>query len=489
MLKYILKRILIFIPTLFVVSLLTFIIISMAPGDPAETMLNRNSGGEGQASDKLATDEAYQIIRHRLGLDLPVFYFSFTSKADCDTINRIAKKVHRETLQRLTYDYGNWPLVSNYYNAISNLENTVLNVPRDSANAEAVIALRSDCSRLYENHADNVLKDLFADIRQNLTFGSLAPVKPYLAAAEEAYLNMKENPTRWKNYIPVIQWNGLNNQYHHWLFGEAKWFGMEQDKYKSRGFLRGDFGISFFSKRPVSDMIWEAVQITMLISFISIFLEFLISIPTGVYSAVNKNTPAEQVVTTGLFMLYSLPSFWIGTMLIFFLGGGDYLDIFPPAGLGDTTIAADGFFTRMGDLGYHLVLPLFCWTYGAFAFLSRQMRGGMLSVLGQDYIRTARSKGLPNNKVVWRHAFRNSLLPVITIFASVFPAIISGAVVLEFIFTIPGMGKQGLDAVLRKDYPIVLTTTMMAAILTLIGYLISDILYAIVDPRISYSKK
>lgn len=489
MLKYIFKRILIFIPTIFAISLFTFILISMAPGDPAETMLNRNSGGEGQASDKLATEASYQSLRHRLGLDLPVFYFSFSNKANCDTLNRIAKKNHRETLQRLTHDYGNWDQVSAYYYSIRKLEYAILNIKKDELTVTPLIALRNDASKLYENYSDNVINDLFEDIKLNISSGSFSSVKPVLVQAQSAYAEMKSQPARWRNYIPTIQWSGTENQYHRWLFGEAKWFGREEDKYKSRGFLRGDFGISFFSKRPVSDMIWDAVQITMLISFISIFLEFIISIPTGVFSAVNKNSKTDQVVTTGLFMLYSLPSFWIGTMLIFFLCGGDYFDFFPPAGLGDTTIASDGFFTRFGDLSYHLVLPLFCWTYGAFAFLSRQMRGGMLTVLGQDYIRTAHAKGLESDKVVWRHAFRNSLLPVITIFASIFPAIIGGSAVLEFIFTIPGMGKQGLEAVLRKDYPMVLTTTMIAAILTLIGYLVADILYAIVDPRISYSKK
>jgi peptide/nickel transport system permease protein len=117
------------------------------------------------------------------------------------------------------------------------------------------------------------------------------------------------------------------------------------------------------------------------------------------------------------------------------------------------------------------------------------MRGSMLTVLGADYIRTARAKGLPENKVIWKHAFRNSLLPIITIFASFFPALIGGSIILEFLFTIPGLGQITYAAVIQKDYPMILTNTMFAAILTLVGYLVSDILYAVVDPRISYSKK
>jgi hypothetical protein len=139
---YVLKRILIFIPTLFIISLLTFILISIAPGDPAETMLNRSSG-DGQASNKLSTDKAYRDLRHKLGLDLPIFYFSFGNMAECDTFNRIAKKDHRETLDRMIYEYGNWPQISNYYTLVNQLEMSVLTTPRDSMNANALIELRN----------------------------------------------------------------------------------------------------------------------------------------------------------------------------------------------------------------------------------------------------------------------------------------------------------------------------------------------------------
>lgn len=194
----------------------------------------------------------------------------------------------------------------------------------------------------------------------------------------------------------------------------------------------------------------------------------------------------DQMLTTILFILYSIPSFWVATLAIVFLCGGDYFDIFPPYGVGGE---GDTAWAKFTDRAYHLFLPLLCMTYGSFAYLSRQMRGGMINVLNQDYIRTARAKGLPENKVVWKHAIRNSLLPIITIFASVFPAMISGSIALEIIFSIPGMGKTAYEAVVARNYPIVYTVMMFSTILTLVGYLVSDILYAIVDPRISYSKK
>lgn len=484
---YVLKRILIFIPTLFIISLLTFILISIAPGDPAETMLNRSSG-DGQASNKLSTDKAYRDLRHKLGLDLPIFYFSFGNLAECDTFNRIAKKDHRETLDRLIYDYGNWPQISAYYQSVNELEYTVLTTGRDSLNANALIELRNLVNKLYINSKDVVLSSIFTDMQNTAASASLPKVDQSLKASMNAYSTMKSEQTVWKRYIPVLHWSGAANQYHRWLFGEAKWFAEEDDPTLTKGFLRGDFGISFFSKRPVKSMIWDGLWITMLISFLVIVIEYIISIPLGVSLARRKDSLYDTSMTVGLFITYSLPVFWIGTMAIFFLCSPDYIEIFPPFGLGYATWD-DGFFYKLGDLAYHLALPLIIATYSSFAYLSRQMRGSLLAVLRQDYIRTARAKGLSENVVIWRHALRNSLLPIITIFASFFPALIGGSIILEFLFTIPGLGQITYAAVIQKDYPMILTNTMFAAILTLVGYLISDILYAVVDPRISYNKK
>ena len=187
-------------------------------------------------------------------------------------------------------------------------------------------------------------------------------------------------------------------------------------------------------------------------------------------------------------MLYSLPNFWIGTMLVIYLCGGDYFSWFPAPGA--DPIPDDAPFSYwITQTLYKSILPLFCWTYGSLAFISRQMRGGMLNVIGQDYIRTARAKGLDEKTVVWKHAFKNSLIPIITLFANVFPYAISGSFVIEFIFQIPGMGKLTLEALNARNYPVIFSSMMFTAILTMVGTLIADILYAVVDPRISFSQK
>ena len=402
-------------------------------------------------------------------------------------MGRIAKAEHRETLSRMLYTYGDWQYIEQYYSRMNTYELAVLTAPRDSATAALLIELRNNVGKLYlQADAAHIHELLSSSAGLVKSSPALAALSSPLSAVESAMTDITSHATPWKKYIPTIQWNGTHNQYHRWLFGEAKWLGTEEDPTLGRGFIRGDFGISFFSKRPVSSILWDGLWITMLISVCIILIEYLLAIPLGVISAVKKDTRFDSITTTILFILYSLPSFWIGTMAIFFLCGGDYLDIFPPFGIGDTTLD-DGFLVRAGDLAYHLVLPLIVASYGGLAFLSRQMRGGMLSVLRQDYIRTAYAKGLDPGHVVWKHAFRNSLLPIITIFANIFPALIGGSIILEFLFTIPGLGQITYAAVIQKDYPMILTNTMFAAMLTLLGYLVADILYAVADPRISYS--
>lgn len=158
----------------------------------------------------------------------------------------------------------------------------------------------------------------------------------------------------------------------------------------------------------------------------------------------------------------------------------------PARGMGSLPSTAP-FWDRFVESLSHLILPVFCLTYGSLAFISRQMRGGMLDVLQQDYIRTARAKGLGQRAVVWRHAFRNALFPIITLFASIFPAALAGSVVIESIFNIPGMGKLTISAINQQDWPLVYTILMFSALLTMIGILVADALYALLDPRVSYT--
>lgn len=251
----------------------------------------------------------------------------------------------------------------------------------------------------------------------------------------------------------------------------------------------GDFGNSFVDNRPVMGKILERIPITASIALLIVALSYIIAIPIGIYSAARQYTFADRVSTFLLFVLYSLPVFWVATMAIVFLANVEYIKIFPTSGL--YTLGSDnwGFFEKAWNRIYHLILPVTCGSLASFAFLSRQMRGSMLEVIRMDYIRTARAKGLKEKTVIMKHALRNSLIPIITLLGGILPGLVGGSVVLETIFSIPGIGQLAFQALVARDYPLIMAELVLAAVLTMVGLLVVDILYALVDPRIAFSKK
>ena len=213
-------------------------------------------------------------------------------------------------------------------------------------------------------------------------------------------------------------------------------------------------------------------------------MAFLLSIPLGVWAAVKRGQRTDRIISLGTFMLFSLPAFWVGTMLLVFFTSGAYgMDYFPGPGLGPVSATAP-WWKQIGQAAPHLMLPILCIAYPALAFISRQMRGSMATALSQDFVRTARAKGMSERVVIWRHAFRNALFPIITMVASIFPGAIAGSLVIELIFNIPGMGPALFTAILQKDWAIVLSVLMLSSVLTMVGMLVADILYAAVDPRV-----
>ena len=472
MLKYIFKRILLFIPTLFIISLLTFFLSTNVPGDPVEQMLNSNSE-MGSSAKAQAAEKAYIAKRKQLGLDLPTFYFTISNQATPKDLYAIPKKFHRENLTKLIDKYGNWNEINTYYNSLKELDVAIGNVESDSVNADAIITIKADIQQLFVESDDNAVQLALKDMQtQTKVAENLSVLSAEITKTENLYKEVVSKPTVSKKFIPAIHWYGFRNQYHQWI----------------TKFMKGDFGISYQDEKPVKTVIWEAIRWTVLLSIISIFLTYLIAIPLGIVSAANKGSMKDQTISTSLFILYSLPSFWVATLLIMFFGGGDFFNLFPSFGVPQSTENMS-FFAKFTNYVWHLTLPIICYTYGGLAFISRQMRGAMVNSLSQDYVRTARAKGLDEEKVLWKHAIKNSLLPIITLFANVFPLAISGAVALELIFSIPGMGKTAYEALVARNYAVVYTRVMFSANFTLVGYLVADILYAVVDPRISYNKK
>lgn len=491
MFKYALNRLLYFIPTLIVISLLTFGLSKITPGDPVKLALgNKDNGGDaGQSLEKMANEKAYLDKAENLGLNLPTFYFSLGTQAEPDTLYKIVKRSEREMLSDLISQYGNWNLIENYYQNIKKIELQLFDIPVDSTIYDNMKDIKQNINLLFLTSDDfDVTNQLNALLKSSEGHPNLAHLHSELIKLNENYIKIKNESTSYKNYIPSLKIFGIKNQYHKWLLGDAPWFVREPAPNETKGFLRGDFGNSYLDGRPIASKLKDAIPWTLSMNILSIIIGYLIAIPMGVFSAVNKGNLKDRISTVFLFILNSLPSFWIATMLVMFITTDEYgMNWFPTSNVGDVDESM-GFFEVLGIRAYHLALPIFCLTYGGLAYLSRQMRTGMLNTLGQDFIRTARAKGNDEKTVIWKHAFRNSLIPIITIFSSIFPAVIAGSFIIEFIFSIPGMGKLSLEALTARDFPMIFTVMMLSAILTLIGNLVADLMYSVVDPRISFEK-
>ncbi|MDR2734168.1 MAG: ABC transporter permease [Spirochaetota bacterium] len=247
-----------------------------------------------------------------------------------------------------------------------------------------------------------------------------------------------------------------------------------------------NFGNSFIDNRPVIDKIGERLPLTIWLNVLSLFLAFLIAIPLGAQAARQQGQAFDRYSGGLAFILYSLPVPWIALLLLNWLGVE--LDLFPVAGILADDFDELGFFGKIGSIVSHSVLPVICLTYGSIAFLAKLTRSSMLEVLRQDYILAARARGISRRRILYNHALRNALLPIITLVGSLIPTLISGSVIIERIFSLPGIGQLFFESVLYRDYTTIMGLSVLSAALTLAGVLIADIVYALVDPRISFEE-
>lgn len=249
---------------------------------------------------------------------------------------------------------------------------------------------------------------------------------------------------------------------------------------------RGDLGTSFSSDhRPVADKILERLPITISINLLSLIIIIAVAVPIGVLSAVHQDSLFDKVMSVIVFIGFAVPTFWLALLLMIFFG--IHLGWLPISGLRSLNYEYLSTWGQLVDLAGHLILPVFISAFGGLAGLSRYMRANMLEVIRQDYILTARAKGLSERQVIYKHALRNALLPAITILGLSIPGLIGGSVIFETIFAIPGMGQLFYMSVMARDYPTVMGILLIGAVLTLAGNLIADVSYAAADPRIRIS--
>jgi peptide/nickel transport system permease protein len=480
---YILKRLLLVPPTMLGITLISFLIMQLAPGDPANMKVSPGVGGQ-QKADKSVSREIYEKTLEQFDLDKPKLmqYVRWLGRL-CGIDVQVwgAKKAYKAEVKEL--------LVARYR------EESTRPIEEQRARLEARIA------REWEEQG-RAAEEVPAEVERQLEdwIGAQAEKRRFkhsdeISATRQRYLQEYEKKFErgwWGEVRGFLhaQWYGKGFE------GHFEFSGVALNWSESGWWYPLDFGTSFKDDREVLEVLDEKIWVSMELSLISIFVAYLVAIPLGIHSSVSHGTVTDQVITTILFILYSLPSFWVAIMLLLLVskGGimGEELRVFPVSGIpplfGERAPGESGL-ERLWDHVQHLVLPVACLTYASFAYISRQMRAGMMDVIRSDYIRTARAKGLSERVVIFKHALRNSLIPILTIIAVILPALVGGSVIIETIFNVDGIGKLSFDAILNRNYPVLMAVFTLSAFLTLMGILLSDLLYAVVDPQISFEGK
>jgi len=540
MLQYVLKRLGLMVVTLFGITIITFCVTRLAPGDPAALKLQGPLGGATGKTQQLS-EAIIEENRQILGLDKPII-LNFHPRGRTENVRRMIANLVSD--QEYIRDHARSDLLALRSAALGGAIAALDEITTATARGELLDLLaklrivglpagfaslgqsqqvgwwqdwwRANRETFSDDNARKVVDDYFADPsgenyarviavggcavpfivprvgrRDGLASDRATALLTEIVARSWSNLNVTPESDRAHNLFLWRQWWKYHRAEFEELTRAQRFFHAVTDTQYGvwlRKVVTLDFDESYIHRRPVLQIIRERLPISLQLSLISIFLSYLISVPLGIFSATHQFKLSDKVVTTLLFVLYSLPSFWLADMLILFTTGGGFLNLFPTQGLHSAGMENLPFFNlhRLADWGWHLVLPIACLTYADFAFLSRQSRVAMLETVRQDFIRTARAKGLSQRAVIFKHALRNSMIPILTLLASLLPELLGGSLIIETIFGIQGMGNLTVDSIMTRDYAVINAVAFFSALLTLLGILLSDLSYALVDPRIRY---
>ncbi len=468
MTRYVLKRLLLLVPTLVIISMITFGLSTLTTGDPVERILGYSIDGEEDTRKEVeANFQHYKIIAQQYHYDLPSFYFSIAPSNYPDTLYRILPLSEKQYTIKLLKIYGDWSAIHNYQQAILKWRNDFIQREIKTKDYSSVIHLLNQL-----NQATLAL-EIESLIKRLSTFEN-----DFFAAKAtniSALFEKVKSSSRKNILLPKFTWYGFDNQYHHWF----------------RGILKGDFGYSLLDKKPVIQKILATLPNTLWLNIMTLIIALMVGISFGVYMSTHPETWASKLLMTKLYAWLAIPSFWLASLLIVFLTTNDYgswTNLFPSGGIGSFPVGAS-FFQKIFIRLSHLFLPVLSMALPTAAIIAIQIHRSLSTELQKTYIKTAILKGISHKSVIWKHGMTNAIFPLITLFGTILPGLIGGAIAIESIFNIPGMGQLLLTSIVGKDWPIVFGVLMITAVLTVMSLLIADLLYARLDPRIDLTGK
>lgn len=457
MFRYLLWRAILLLPTLFIVASLTFFLSKSTSIDPierlhqSETLASINGNND---LDKIRHN--YTEAARSYKQDKAPYYFSLISRAKPDTLHLVFPLDRRKSMLRLLEMQGDWAVIQDWHTAVFRFNQACLALEAEDKGRTASIQLSHEL--LYMDDANL--------IRARMNRAEDVPT--YLSVAMDRMADQKS--TFW-DFLPSLRWNGIDNQFHHWLFG----------------FLSGDWGISLIDRQPVLEKIKAALPWSITISALSILFAFGITIILAIRRK-NIIRGQEDSWSNILVVVYAIPEYLIAMLLVLFFSTREYgMKLIPSIGIGNYS-SNESYLSQLPSIFPHLIVPIGISTVLLTAYLYRQLSSSISAELPKAYIQTAIGKGLSAKKIIRRHAFRNALSPLVTLLAVLIPLLISGSLILEAIFDIPGTGRLTLDSIFAGDWNVVFPLVMLGAFLNILGYWLADLLNYMLDPKISFDK-
>jgi peptide/nickel transport system permease protein len=446
------------IPTLWFITSVVFVLSKLIPGDTF--FAEETNSGANPNKEK----EAYRQYLQRTGQDIPLFYFSLHSLAEPDTLYRLYVTQEYSFAKHMIWQYGNWPAIAGYMDKLQNLEQNIGAHKLNQAQKKIISAQLDD---IWQESKPERIHRIFGKLEEQI------PVSNQLGSdiqgARDAFLEVLNTQTPYLSRIPAMSWYGTQNQYHRWM----------------QKLITGSLGESYRDARPVVHILSEAIWPTLLLSLLTLFIVFSGAILLNILIVHEDFSAWRKPVLTMLYMLDTIPVFLIALLLLIFLAAGDNLALLPVYGLGDTSM--NGFWLQsLFVYLYYLLLPALCLSIANLPYVTVQLYQAMQETATTDFITTARAKGVMETGIVARHILRNALLPLITLFTGFFPALLGGALVIEVIFAIPGMGSLLVDSILARDFPLILGIVLVLAFVKVMSHIVADVLYYLADPRVRF---
>ncbi len=459
MLRYVLKRLLLLLPTLWIICSLVFLLSKAVPG----TCLDWQLGEVGQTLRGLGTNNGTTAAEPIL----PLFYFSLRSGAEPDTLYRVQPESNRLFLKNLVLTYGNWPAIAAFYHTLTALQKELPGVLQVAAANKQQLTRqfqvifssseeKSIRQALLQVKSQAIRQQFPASFNRQIEFG----LQQLQAITQQA------QPVR--ILIPAITWHGVNNQYHSWL----------------KTFIQGDLGVSCLDQEPVNKIIAEAFANTFIITGLSLGLIFFLALELSIWLSKSAQFKRRRVVLALLYALDSVPLFITALALLTLFASSTYLNIFPVYGSGlDAAVGVPNYLAWIYRLPY-FALPVISLTLANLPYVTGQAYQAVQQLQLRDFVLTAKAKGLSERVVLRRHVWRNAWLPIITLFTGFLPALVTGTVVIEIIYAIPGMGNLLNQAVLARNYPVLMGIVLYLGLIKMASHILADVLYYLADPRI-----